>query len=306
MEDRKGLHVFYGIAAGLFVIRVIAALVRVPESVQTPVNLLLTVIFVSAPIIALFSAASLKWHVKPSLLFVCVGVAMHVGGLVIAKRMDSAFWIAQFDAAAQTGLLIWCLGLGSLVAQAIKDKNLLLPIAIFLAGFDAFLILTPTSLPRQIMATRPEVFEAVAAKVPGVGVGSLAHVGPADFFFLAMFFVAVHHFKMRTRATLFGLIGALVLYLALVVFFGSISLGPVSLSALPALVPIGIVVLVANWGEFQMKGEEKLATAIVAVVAVGLGMLGYRNAMNAKKAPPAAPSTTVPGLAIPESAGSPG
>ena len=90
----------------------------------------------------------------------------------------------------------------------IKDKNLLLPVSAFLAGFDIFLVLTPIGVTQQIMKKAPEVLPAVGLNIPKPAatptmgpVEPFAFVGPADFLFMGMFFVAIHRFDLKARDT---------------------------------------------------------------------------------------------------------
>jgi hypothetical protein len=179
-------------------------------------------------------------------------------------------------AVAQGALACWCVGLGALLATLVKEKNIILPIAIFLAAYDFFLVLTPWGFTQALLKVAQPVFRKVAAQIPAVtsapthGVAApQAYVGMADLVFLAMFFIALFRFRMRTRETLFAVIPALVVYLLIVLFFGDVSLFGFSLSALPALVPIGLAVLLVNWREFQLSRDEKLSTVVLAVLAIG-------------------------------------
>jgi hypothetical protein len=95
-------------------------------------------------------------------------------------------------------------------------------------------------------------------------------VGPADLLFIAMFFASLHKFGMRVGQTVWAMIPTLIAYLLVVVVFGSVSVGRVSLSALPALVPIGAVVLVVNGRLFKLSKDEILSTALVTVLVLGL------------------------------------
>jgi hypothetical protein len=98
-------------------------------------------------------------------------------------------------------------------------------------------------------------------------------MGPADPLFIAMFLYAVRKFDMRFRQTLLWLIPALAIYLGIVLVFGDRSLWGISLGALPALVPIGIVVVAVNAREFKMSKQEAAMTAGVLAVCACLIVL---------------------------------
>jgi hypothetical protein len=93
-------------------------------------------------------------------------------------------------------------------------------------------------------------------------------MGPADPLFLGMFFYAVHKFQMRAKETLLWMVPALALYLVVVLAFGSKTFFGISLGALPALVPIGAVLVLVNRKEFHLTREERISTIGVAVLCV--------------------------------------
>ncbi|MBS1704305.1 MAG: hypothetical protein JST40_00410 [Armatimonadetes bacterium] len=311
---RNSLRIFVGVLVILFALRVILPSIKVPLALAFPLSALLTVAFVGLPIISFYFAAQSDWTPKRAGALLAVGILVQAASVIClrtALRGQEGF-LAQFvDALGQTGLLIWSIGLGALLGSMIRDKNLLLPVSVFLAGFDAFLILSPTSLPRQIMSEAPQAFQAVAAKVPavvptaqGASIGPGAYIGPADFIFLGMFFVALHKFGMRSRETLRWMIPVLVLYLVVVLFLGEVNIGPIQLGMLPALVPIGLTILIVNAREFQMKQDEKLATWVVAFIALALAGFGFINAKRAQAQRPA-PLPPAVGQGVPAPADSP-
>lgn len=291
----------------LFALRIVMAYTSLPVNTAAIVSLLATVVFVAAPILALFSAARFEWTALHGAFFLVGGVIAHAGGYLLAEKVlgGRGGGAVVLLALAQTGLMFWCLGLGALVAQRITDRNLLLPIALFLAGFDMFLVFSPTGPTKILVQQKPEVFQAVAMSVPRVAtseeaVGAvqvMAYVGPADLFFLAMFFIALFKFRMRTRETLIAIIPVLVGYLAIVLFLGGVRIGGVSLAMLPALLPIGATVLLVNAREFRLTTQEKVSTAIVGVLAVGMALFGLALA-NRRPMPQAAPLPKV-GVPVP-------
>jgi hypothetical protein len=160
--------------------------------------------------------------------------------------------------------------LGALLATTLKEPNLIPPVAIFLAGFDMLAIFWPESPTQRILAAHPQMFQSIAASVPSITGGPLAYIGPADFFFLAMFFIALHRFRLRTGTTFKWMMLTLLLYIGIVICFGGVSIGPITLGMLPALVPIGIVTLLVNWPEFRLTAEEKWMTLVVACFSIAM------------------------------------
>lgn len=313
----NGLKKFWLVVAILALIRLALPFIAWPVGAIGFVNVVLAITFVGLPVFALFGAAEVEWTPKRALPLFLGGVLAHALCVVLVRsvvREGAATSI--LDAVAQSGILCWCCGLGALVSSLIKDRNLLPPVAMFLAGFDMFIIFTPKSLPQQVMQKAPAVFHDVASKVPsvaatpagGITVMPGAYIGPADFIFISMFFVALFRFGMRTRTTLLTLIPVLICYLGLVLFGGGLSIGPISLAALPALLPIGLTILFVNWGEFRMDRQEKIGTAFAAVLGLSLAIFGVVNAAKAERSAlsgPVGPSTLPADPATPGSAGSP-
>lgn len=293
----RGHIALLGLVATLAVLRLFAAVIQVPPFMAVGLSLVLSAIFIAVPVIGLFYSANHSWKWLPCFGLLLGGIALQAGFTALASSaLFNPLVNLGLVILAQSGLLLWCFGLGALVALLIKDRNLLLPVALFLAGFDVFLVTFPLGPVQQVLQRQPEVFTKVAYSVPkvaesgqAVGVHIGSYVGPADFIFLSMFFVTLFKFKLRTRQTLPWMILALVGYLLVVLIFGSARLGPISLSALPALLPIGLVVLIVNFREFKMKTDEWIGTAIIGLIALGLAYAGVSAASRAQQARPVAP-----------------
>ena len=288
-EGGKGKLSFFGVLAIVFALRLALPYINLSPSAVIPVNILLTVVFVGLPIIALFRASSDQWTPRIGIAFLLCGIAAQALGLVIRGGSKPDSFVLHFgEALAQFGLPVWCVGLGALLATVLKERNLIPPVAIFLAGFDMLAIFWPDSPTQKILAAHPQVFRSVAASVPSLTGAPMAYVGPADFFFLAMFFIALFRFGMRVEATFKWVTIVLLAYIGVVIAFGGIQIGPISLGMLPALVPIGLTVLLVNLGEFQLARDEKWMTLAVALLAVGMAIFALT-----RPRPSAAPSQSV-------------
>jgi hypothetical protein len=288
---------------GLALLRVVLPWVKVPLHVAEWLSVAVTLVFLAAPILALYRAAAFTWRAGTATAVIGVGLALH-GAAILTNTLvrDQAHtWEGAVGALGQTGLVLWTVGLGVLLATTIKDKNLLWPVGIFLAGFDIFTVVSEFGVTRRVLEQRPEVFHAVAYQVPTVGSPEpQAFVGPADMFFLAMFFVALYRFGMRVRETFLWMLPTLGAYLLMVIFLGHVRVGTISLAAVPALVPIGAVILLVNRHEFSLTRTEKLATMCVGVVALALAIVGFL--LPGRQAAPSR-SDSVP--TVPRSAGLP-
>ncbi|MEN3000770.1 MAG: hypothetical protein ABDI19_02880 [Armatimonadota bacterium] len=160
-------------------------------------------------------------------------------------------------------LILTAIGLGSLLSRLIRDRNLLVPVAPFAALVDAITVLTPMGFVKQMVEKAPAVVERAAVAVmtapaaaPTVErVVPIVLMGVGDFVFLTLYAACLYRFGLRTGATAIALFFVLWAYLVVVM------LGVAA--ALPALVPMAVVVLAVNWREFRLSRQELLASLLV-------------------------------------------
>lgn len=292
----KGLAGFFLLTGVLFALRVLLGLVEFPQAVAPVVDVLSVVAFVGLPVLAVFRAGSHPWTKSTAALFIVGGIVLQAGGLLLSRSPVGGGVVGLVvQSIGQFGLVAWCTGLGALVASLIKEKNLLLPVALFLAGLDVFFVFHPSGPVAKVVAERPEILTSVALEVPmareavpgaaprAPRIEPFAYVGPADVFFSAMFFVALFRFEMRARETARWLVAALVAYLIVVML-------PIGMGMLPALVPIGLTVVLVNLREFQLLAQEKAMTAFVGAIAIALAGYGVWSRITRPPTPPAVPS----------------
>lgn len=299
---RSGYADFALILGVLAVIRFLLPRIPVPFSVKPVVDVLLTVVFLAFPLIAIYRAMSEQPKPKQALYIFLAGALIH-GGLVALDLLvfRGQGVVSSFLAPLKpAGLQIWCIGLGALVAALISDRNILIPIGIFLIAYDIFLVLTPLGFTQKLMQAAPDILKQGGMSIPASstvtplsGKAEISGVvGPADLVFLGTFFLAMFRFDMKPYTTLRVMIPVLLCYLLFVMLTGI---------ALPALVPIGIVTLVVNWKMFNMTKDEKASTLVVAILAVAI--LGYSAT---RPRPQAAPLRSGVGLESQKSEVSPG
>lgn len=288
---------FWAAGALLFLLNLAFGFLRVAPTAALVLSILSGVIFVAAPLLGLFAAGSSKWTWVKSLAFLALGVGLHLGSVLVTRQIGPGAPAVLLQSAGQFGILIWCAGLGAAIALIIKDKNLILPVCLFLAGFDAFLILSPSTPVSQMVASNSQAFTDVAMKVPQAQVTPrpdakpedkrpkivpAAYIGPADLLFSMAFFVLLFRFRMEVRKTAAWLAPVLVLYLVLAL--------ATPWGMLPALVPIGATVLIVNRRHFEMTKDEKLGTWVVGLIAVALAAWGiYQRATYVPPIPPQKP-----------------
>ncbi|CAN5550223.1 hypothetical protein BH11ARM2_BH11ARM2_15910 [soil metagenome] len=268
--------------AFLAALRLVVGFLPVPLKLLPVATIIISIVFVVAPIAALFAAATYRWDRRAAIYTIVIGATTQflARNQALNPHLEP-LTTGVYTALAQTGLIGWCLGLGALLVTALKDKNMILPIAIFLGLFDIWLVFVPEGIAGQVARTNQAPLKALAYQVPKPAVevqGGFAqpmlYIGPADFLFMAMFFVALYRFKMRTRKTGIAMAPTMAAYLLTVLIFHDTSIGPIRLGALPALVPIGLVVLGVNWKEFDMTKDEKQTT--VAIFVIGVVLLAWR------------------------------
>jgi hypothetical protein len=298
---RSGYADFALILGVLALIRFLLPRIPVPFSVKPVVDILLTVVFLAFPLIAIYRAMYEQPKPKQALYIFLAGALIH-GGLV---ALDLIVFKGQGAVSSllaplkPAGLQIWCIGLGALVAALISDRNILIPIGIFLIAYDTFLVLAPDGFTKNLMKSAPALMEQGALPIPRTSTilptngqaEVVARIGPADLVFLGTFFLALFRFEMKPYTTLRAMIPVLLCYLLFVMLTGI---------ELPALVPIGLVTLIVNWKMFNMNKEEKLSTLVVAVLAVAI--LGYSATRPRRQA---GPLPSAGGPEFRKSAGSP-
>jgi hypothetical protein len=283
-QPRGSLRIFFLVLIAIALLRVAVGFISVPltmfhiaghdVSLVQLASLVVSVLFVAAPILGLFSAAAYPWTYKKALALLVIGAVAWYGCLYSADRVAHHLIGGSLVALSQTALVCWCFALGALLALILKDRNLILPIAIFLALFDMWLVFAPEGMvQRTVVRGNSRTLQMMAYQAPqletkssGGRARAMVFVGPADFVFLSMFFVALYRFKMRTLRTLKVAVPTLAIYLLVVLIFPDVHLGPISLGALPALVPIGLVVLIVNRDQFRLNKDEKLTTVVLAVL----------------------------------------
>jgi len=162
---------------------------------------------------------------------------------------------------------------GAAIGRIIKHPNTLLAGAGFAIFFD-FVVVTMGTV-AQLMKSNSSIIASVSVGA-GASVAASAElpswmrarsaepitgvtIGPADVLFLALFQAAVYHLRLSARSTFWWMFGLLMLALALVEMIGL----PV-----PALIPMGIAVLIANARHGAFTATEKRDLAIGAVFAV--------------------------------------
>lgn len=296
-SEEIALKVFWIVVAVVSALKFLVGIVLVPAAIAPILDVISPFLFVGLSIFGLIRGASRAWSAKEGAIFLVLGGVVHLATFFVMRLLQvEGIAGVVLRVVQDAGIMIWTLGLGALVGLLIKEKNLLLPVAIFLAGFDMFLILTPNTPQAQIVRNNPEVVGQIGSSVPrmradteanvqaGARIESIGYVGPADYFVTAALFAVIYRHRMKARKSATWLIPVLGGYMILAL--------AAPIGGLPALVPIGATVLLVNIREFRLSKEEKQATFGVAVVALLLAGYGLYQAMTYR--PPIEPVEPLP------------
>jgi hypothetical protein len=150
--------------------------------------------------------------------------------------------------------------LGVTISHIIREKSLLLPVVIVAALVDFWNVYVgPLG---QVVATRPDIISKVVVQMPTPVPGMpVPMIGMGDFVFLALYMSVVCRFGMNVRATFwwgYALLTVTILAVLRVPF------------PIPALVPMSVVVIIANWREFKLSREEVIATTVVSLLVASM------------------------------------
>jgi hypothetical protein len=162
------------------------------------------------------------------------------------------------------------LGLGVLLASALREPNILLPAAVFAAFADYFMVNFGTVHHTMKTEAGQQLVQAVSAKVPTVAGLPVLTVGPADFVFMAFFFACVYRFDLHRQRTFWSLFVLLTLGLCFVVLLSA---------PIPALAPMALAFVGANFRRFKLSRSElqAMGTAAAIVLVAALVFIFWRK-----------------------------
>ena len=171
--------------------------------------------------------------------------------------------------------LVACAFFGRLIARLVRERNMLVPIAVVLIMVDIFTVFVgPTGkalekapdLVEKLSIGLPEVGSA-AGKEGGAGLAFIGAAGLGDFIFLGFFFVACARYGLRLERTLWWSFA-----LMTIAILGYLALPGVP--GIPLLPFISVGFLLANTGKFDFSGREKLYLAVGFVFIAVLLTIG--------------------------------
>ncbi|MDE2126218.1 MAG: hypothetical protein KGJ62_06485 [Armatimonadetes bacterium] len=184
------------------------------------------------------------------------------------------YWLAVAMVPGLRGLLqIWlAAAVGAAVSRLVGEVKLLLPMAVVLAAVDLYAVFGGGVVAQAVhkkSGAAVHAMQTLTVQLPSThGAMHGAHpialtVGFADFLFIALFFACFKRFHIPARRTFWIMYVVLALYSALVYLTGI---------ALPALVPIALVVIICHSREFRYERQEKIALCAATLVAAAVGL----------------------------------
>lgn len=184
-------------------------------------------------------------------------------------------------------LMLVAAAIGYTVSTAVRDKNLLLPVVMFAACIDFWTV--HHGPVNTVMERAPEVATAVMAPIPKAGAVAfqpISMIGPGDFLFMALVFAVIHKLNMNPRRNYLSVFVAMTLGMLAVLYVEAVPF-------LPALTVLAVAVVATNWRQFKLTRDEKISTAVVAVIlASTLPLVWFFLKPPAE--PPASHSITAP------------
>ncbi|HEY3298733.1 MAG TPA: hypothetical protein VGK34_08775, partial [Armatimonadota bacterium] len=204
------------------------------------------------------STARLQMSRRNALILFLVGTALFCLSLVI-KVKSPALRFALVTG-RDLSLMLAAVPFGYLVSFIIKEPNILVPVALVAGIVDFWNVMVgPLG---KVVEKHPAIVDKVSVHVPSVVRGLPAPtIGMGDIVFLAMFFGVVYRFGMNAKSAFW--LG----YILLAVSLFAVLIFPI---AIPALVPMGIAIVISNFNRFKLKRDEILATVIVSVFVAAL------------------------------------
>jgi hypothetical protein len=170
-------------------------------------------------------------------------------------------------------LMVACaVSIGVLISRVVKEYKMLLPIAVVLAVVDMYVVFGGGLVTQAVSGNDvpAKLMSSLTVKLPTVHPARGAmpmqlEMGFADYLFIGLFFACFAKFEAPSRQTFMVLCCVLA---GVMLFVGVLQV------ALPALVPIAIVVLGMNIRRFQFARDELFAMLyagiIVAVIIAAL------------------------------------
>jgi hypothetical protein len=235
-----------------------------------------TAVFMLLQLVAVLCLTRLKLRAKASTIAGIVLILLWVAEMFLIHphraHHYSAIVLLMLTKNAIMGLTLTAAltFFGSLLSLIIKERNLLLPVALIAMPVDFIGAMTPTGFTHDMVKHAPQIVSSVSVSVPaitsqtshGISIGPIAFIGPGDILFMALFFAAVQRFELSEKRTFWWMYGLLTISMILVIRLPNFAVG--------ALVPMGLAVIIANARQIKLKREELFAVAYAGALVLAL------------------------------------
>lgn len=260
-----GLHVALSMAAYLlfrWLLGIVQLPVRTPPALLILVQILVAAGAIGLPILVLVSLVRFGRSAAPIAgISLVTGLALWLGLGAVAPNLPGVAG-AGIEALRDLGKILAAGGVGIGLAALLREPNILLPAGVF-AAFADFVVVSFGTVKHALSTPKGQALvQSVSAKVPSLlpALGAGVTIGPADFLFLGIFLGCAHRFEMGLARNARLLTAALAATLLLTYL----------IPAIPALAPMSITFVAANWRHFRLSRAELVSTGIVLAVAGGL------------------------------------
>jgi hypothetical protein len=235
--------------------------VHTPRPVLVAVGILVAAGAIGLPVWVLMSLVRAGRAALVASISLVVGLALWLG-LGVVLPGGTGFFSAGIEALRDLGKILAAGGVGIGLAAALREPNILLPAGVF-AAFADFVVVSFGTVKHALSTPKGQALvQSVSAKVPSVhpSLGAGITIGPADFLFLGIFLGCAHRFEMglARNARLLTIALAATLLLTYLI------------PAIPALAPMSITFVAANWRQFRLSRSEIISTGVVLLLAGSL------------------------------------
>lgn len=264
IQPPPGLRVAQAIAA-YTAFRWMLGILQLPIHTPRPLLILVWILVaagaIGLPILVLVSLTRLGRSATVAGISLASGLALWLGLGVVTANVPGIFGVGV-EALRDLGKILAAGGVGIGLAALLREPNILLPAGVF-AAFADFVVVSFGTVKHALSTPKGQALvQSVSAKVPSLhpALGPGVTIGPADFLFLGIFLGCAHRFDMglaRNARLLTLALGATLLLTAVI-------------PAIPALAPMSLTFVIANWRQFRLSRAELASTGIVLAVAGAL------------------------------------
>ncbi|MDH7570743.1 MAG: hypothetical protein QHJ73_14275 [Armatimonadota bacterium] len=239
---------------------------RVPSPISRPVLVVLFMLLsLMGPRLLASLSLPLGWRLPLIPLLAALSLVAAAAQTGAAGPTSAALLAGYSDL-----FLILCAGaVGLTVAGLFREPNILVPVALVSGLVDYWGVNYGTTA--QVLQHAPQVVSKLSVQMPvpaaSGGVDFSIGIGFGDFVFFTTFLACARRFALRERLTF---------WLGFAMLLGAMAVVVMADRNIPALAPMAVAFLGANWGRFQLQRGEVQAmgyAALIVAALIGLWMV---------------------------------